>query len=134
MITYREISSAFLGEIKEIYSQAGWTAYLNDSEKLKRAFDRSLFLLGAFDGPVLAGFVRCIGDGEHVLLVQDLIVREEYRRQGIGHALFRTVWDKWCSVRMFQANTDASDPTANRFYRSFGMKKLEEGGMTGYYR
>ena len=75
MITYREISSAFLGEIKEIYSQAGWTAYLNDSEKLKRAFDRSLFLLGAFDGPVLAGFVRCVGDGEHVLLVQDLIVR-----------------------------------------------------------
>ena len=113
MITYREISSAFLGEIKEIYSQAGWTAYLNDSEKLKRAFDRSLFLLGAFDGPVLVGFVRC---------------------QGIGHALFRTVWDKWCSVRMFQVNTDASDPTANRFYRSFGMKKLEEGGMTGYYR
>ena len=47
MITYREISSAFLGEIKEIYSQAGWTAYLNDSEKLKRAFDRSLFLAGA---------------------------------------------------------------------------------------
>ena len=70
MITYREISSAFLEEVKEIYSQAGWTAYLNDSEKLKRAFDRSLFLLGAFDGPVLVGFVRCVGDGEHVLLVQ----------------------------------------------------------------
>lgn len=92
------------------------------------------FFLALLTGRCWWDLSCCVGDGEHVLLVQDLIVREEYRRQGIGHALFRTVWDKWCSVRMFQANTDASDPTANRFYRSFGMKKLEEGGMTGYYR
>ena len=134
MTEYREFASDRLGEVREIYAQAGWTAYLSVKDGLKRAFDRSLYLLGAFDVEKLVGFIRCVGDGEHVLLIQDLIVREEYRRQGVGSALFRAVWDKWPGVRMFQVNTDLQDPGPNRFYRSFGMKPLEEGGMVGYFR
>ena len=134
MITYKEFGAELLEEVKAIYASESWTAYLKDDEKLKRAFDNSLYILGAFDGDRLVGFVRCVGDGEHILLVQDLIVHPKYQRQKIGTTLFRMVWDKYADVRMFQVNTDMEDERDNRFYQSFGMKKLEEGSMVSYYR
>lgn len=134
MITYKEFGAELLEEVKAIYASESWTAYLKDDEKLKRAFDNSLYILGAFGGDRLVGFVRCVGDGEHILLVQDLIVHPKYQRQKIGTTLFRMVWDKYADVRMFQVNTDMEDERDNRFYQSFGMKKLEEGSMVSYYR
>ena len=44
------------------------------------------------------------------------------------------MWDKYIDVRMFQVNTDLEDEVDNHFYKSFGMKPLEEGHMISYYR
>ena len=134
MIVYKEFDSSLINRVKEIYELEGWRAYLNSDEKLVRAFDNSLYLLGAFDGEKLVGFVRCVGDGEHILLVQDLIVDKEYQRQGIGTTLFKMIWDKYKDVRMFQVNTDLEDEVDNHFYKSMGMKPLEEGHMISYFR
>lgn len=134
MITYKEFNAERLDEVKEIYASESWSAYLKDDEKLMRAFENSLYTLGAFDGEKLVGFVRCVGDGEHILIVQDLIVHPEYQRKRIGTTLFKTVWDRYADVRMFQVNTDMEDERDNHFYQSFGMKKLEEGHMVSYFR
>ena len=134
MIVYKEFDSSLITRVKEIYELEGWRAYLNNDEKLIRAFDNSLYLLGAFDGEELVGFVRCVGDGEHILLVQDLIVDKAYQKQGIGTTLFKMVWDKYKDVRMFQVNTNLEDEVDNRFYKSMGMKPLEEGHMISYFR
>jgi len=134
MITYKEFNASLLGDVKEIYRSVYWQTYLQDDDKLKRAFENSLNLLGAFDGEVLVGFVRCVGDGEHIVLVQDLAVRPEYQKRRIGTTLFQMVWDKYKDVRMFQVVTDLEDEVDNHFYQSFGMKKLEEGHMVSYFR
>ena len=134
MITYKEFNASLLEDVKEIYRSVYWQTYLQDDEKLKRAFDNSLNLLGAFDGEVLVGFARCVGDGEHIVLVQDLAVRPEYQKRRIGTTLFQMVWDKYKDVRMFQVVTDLEDEVDNHFYQSFGMKKLEEGHMVSYFR
>ena len=134
MIQYKVFDSTLIERVKEIYALEGWTAYLNSDEKLMRAFDNSLYLLGAFDDEKLVGFVRCVGDGEHILLVQDLIVDKAYQRQRIGTTLFKTIWDKYKDVRMFQVNTDLEDEVDNHFYKSMGMKPLVEGHMISYYR
>ena len=134
MITYKEFDAFLLEEVKEIYRSVYWQTYLQDDEKLKRAFENSLNLLGAFDGEVLVGFVRCVGDGEHIVLVQDLAVRPEYQKRRIGTTLFQMVWDKYKDVRMFQVVTDLEDEVDNHFYQSFGMNKLEEGHMVSYFR
>lgn len=81
----------------------------------------------------MIGFVRCVGDGEHILLVQDLIVAKAYQGQGIGK-LFQAAWDTFKDVRMFQVNTDLEDVIDNHFYQSFGMRTLEEGHMVSYFR
>ena len=134
MITYKEFDTSLLEDVKEIYRSVYWQTYLQDDEKLKRAFENSLHLLGAFDGEVLVGFARCVGDGEHIVLVQDLVVRPEYQKRKIGTTLFQMVWDKYKDVRMFQVVTDLEDEVDNHFYQSFGMKKLEEGHMVSYFR
>ena len=134
MILYTEFDNTLIERVKEIYALEGWTAYLNSDEKLMRAFENSLYILGAFDDEKLIGFVRCVGDGEHILLVQDLIVDKAYQKQGIGTTLFKSVWDKYKHVRMFQVNTDLEDEVDNRFYKSMGMKPLAEGHMISYFR
>lgn len=134
MIVYKEFDNTLMERVKEIYALEGWTAYLNSDEKLMRAFDNSLYVLGAFDDDKLVGFVRCVGDGEHILLVQDLIVDKVFQKQGIGTVLFKTIWDRYKDVRMFQVNTDLEDEVDNHFYKSMGMKPLVEGHMISYFR
>ena len=134
MIGYKEFSVEKIEEVKEIYASEGWSAYLKDDGKLIKAFENSMFILGAFDGENLIGFIRCLGDGEHFVIVQDLIVHKEYQRQGIGSTLFQTAEKKYESVRMFHVITDLTDERNHAFYKKMGMKTLEEGNMISYFR
>lgn len=134
MISYKEFTSEMIESIKEIYKKESWNAYLKDDEKLMRAFDNSLYTLGAFDDYKLIGFIRCVGDGEHILVVQDLIVDPEYQQHGIGTYLFKTIMQKYSKVRMFMVVTDIEDIVDNKFYKSFNLKKLEDMNMIGYIR
>ena len=134
MITYREFCADHMAEVLKIYESAGWTAYLKDDEKLTRAFKNSLYILGAFDGENLIGFVRCVGDGEHIVYVQDLIVDVEHKRQGIGQALLAKSMEKYADVRMFTLLTDVSDEVSNAFYRANKMLPYGECSLIGYVR
>ncbi len=134
MIEYKEFSLEEFDRIKEIYAKEGWMAYLHNDDALKRAYENSLYCLGAYSGDELVGFIRCVGDGEHIVIVQDLIVSPKYQRQKIGTTLFKMVWDKYAHVRMLQVNTDIEDERDNKFYQSFGMKPIKEGNMISYFR
>ena len=134
MISYKEFGTEEIDRVKQIYEGEGWTAYLKDDEALKRAFMNSIYCLGAYSGDELIGFIRCVGDGEHIILVQDLIVVPEFQRQRIGSSLFKATWEKFSKVRMFQVNTDIGDERDNLFYMSFGMKPIIEGNMISYFR
>ena len=115
MITYKEFDSSMIESVKNIYKKESWNAYLNDDEKLIRAFDNSLYTMGAFDDFRLIGFIRCVGDGEHILMVQDLIIDPEYQKRGIGTYLFNSIMQKYSTVRMFIVLTDIEDVVDNKF-------------------
>ncbi len=124
----------YFDDIKRIYKSANWLAYLKDDEKLKNAFKNSIYLLGAFEQNKLIGFIRCLGDGEHIIIVQDLIVDSDYYRQGIGTKLFKSVSEKYKDVRFFCLFTDIHDIRDNEFYKSVGMIKIEEKDIIAYIR
>ena len=115
----------YFEDIKRIFKSANWSAYLKDDEKLKRSFENSLYLLGAFENDKLIAFIRCVGDGEHILLIQDLIVDADYYRQGIGTKLFKAVSEKY---------KDIHDVRDNEFYKSVEMVKIEEKDTISYIR
>ncbi len=134
MIKYREFCVDYIDEVIKIYEKAGWLAYLGDKEKLIRTFNNSIYLLGAFEENNLVGFIRCVGDGEHIVYVQDLIVDVEYKRRGIGRELMNKVMNKFVNVRMFTLITDSADEISNSFYNAIGLKKYDDNGLSGYFR
>lgn len=134
MIEYKKFDISYIEQVEKIYQKQGWVAYLQDGDKLKRSFQNSLYLLGAFDKEVLVGFARCVGDGEHILMVQDLIVDKDYQKQEIGTNLFKKILSKYEEVRTFIVITDLEDEVDNKFYQSFGLKSLKSVNMIGYIR
>lgn len=125
--TYRE------EEILPLYASVGWTAYTDAPDALRRGFAGSLLTLAAYEGKTLAGLVRAVGDGETVVLVQDLLVFPQYQRRGIGTALMRAVMERFAGVRQLQLVTDDTEKTL-AFYRSLGLRELSDFGGRGFMR
>ena len=135
MIEYMEIRSEFTDDVYKLYEENQWNAYLDDKEKIARALDHSLCMIGAFENEQLVGFVRCVGDGEYIVYIQDLIVKPSHFGRGIGRELMNRISEKYPVVRQFVLITDATDEAANNFYRSIGLVNEFKGfPVTHYFR
>ena len=77
--------------------------------------------------------LRAVGDGCTVVLVQDLLVRPDHQRRGIGTALMQAALERFRSVRQVQLLTDDTEKTKG-FYRSLGLLTLPELGCCGFMR
>lgn len=133
-VVFKEFNKDLIDEVKAIYKNEGWTAYLGDDDKLKTAFDRSLFILGAFSHGKLLAYIRCLGDGEHLVLIQDLIVDIPYRRMKLGKELYDRVCEKYKGARTIILITDLMDEVSNSFYKSLGMDEIKDRNMVTYIR
>ena len=125
--TYRE------EEILPLYASVGWTAYTDAPDALRRGFERSLLTLAAYEGKTLVGLARAVGDGETIVLMQDLLVFPQYQRRGVGTALMRAMMERFANVRQFQLLTDDTEKTL-AFYRSLGLHELSAFGCRGFMR
>ena len=125
--TYRE------EEILLLYTSVGWTAYTDAPDVLHRGFERSLLTFAAYEGETLVGLARAVGDGETIVLMQDLLVFPQYQRRGIGTALMRAMMERFANVRQFQLLTDNTEKTL-AFYRSLGLYDLSSLGCQGFMR
>ncbi len=97
-----------------------------------RGFAGSLLTLAARENGTLVGLLRAVGDGCTVVLVQDLLVRPDHQRRGIGTALMQAALERFRSVRQVQLLTDDTEKTKG-FYRSLGLT-LPELGCCGFMR
>lgn len=88
---------------------------------------------GRRENGTLVGLLRAVGDGCTVVLVQDLLVRPDHQRRGIGTALMQAALERFRSVRQVQLLTDDTEKT-KRFYRSLGLLTLPELGCCGFMR
>ncbi|MBR5379158.1 MAG: GNAT family N-acetyltransferase [Clostridia bacterium] len=129
----REYTAYRESEIMNLYRDAGWTAYTNDPESLRRGFEASLVTYAAYVGEELAGILRAVGDGSTVVFIQDILVLSRYRRKGIGTALVRAVLERFPNVRQIQLTADDT-PGARAFYASLGFRELSRIGCTGFIR
>lgn len=120
--------------IISLYQSVGWSSYLTNQALLAPSFENSLLLLGAFVKDELVGFIRCVGDGHHIVLIQDLLVHPNFQKQGFGRQLLQEVFATYSHVRMLQLNTDLNDQAANSFYQSMGMVPIADGQMISYFK
>lgn len=127
---YTEYNEA---EILELYKSVGWSAYTDDPAALRNGFANSLLTLAAYEEGALLGLIRVVGDGHTVIFVQDLLVRPQFQRSGIGSALLRTVLDRYADVRQIELVTDDT-PGTIAFYWALGFQELTEIGCRGFMK
>ena len=76
-------------ELLTLYDAVGWTSYTTDPDALEAAVDGSTRVVTArYDGDLL-GLARVLSDGASVAYLQDVLVRPELQREGVGRALGR---------------------------------------------
>ncbi len=112
-------------EVLDLYRSVGWSAYYNQPEMLRRGFEGSLCVFAAYDGGSLVGLLRAVGDGQTIVFLQDILVRPDHQRQGIGRDLIARLFQKYQHVRQLHLLTDDLPRTVG-FYRAVGFTPAEE--------
>ena len=120
-------------QILSLYGSVGWIAYTEHPETLRAGFENSLLVLAAYEGETLIGLLRAVGDGQTVVLLQDILVLPAYQRRGVGTALVREALQRFKAVRQVHLVTDDRPETA-AFYASLGFRPLQSLGCKGYMR
>jgi ribosomal protein S18 acetylase RimI-like enzyme len=113
-------------ELMDLYASVGWTSYTRGPEALERAVKQSSFVVCArSDSGDLLGLARTVSDDVSICYVQDLLVRPEAHRQGVGRALMEAVLNRYAHVMQQVLITD--DGAAQQaFYRSLGFHNTRD--------
>ncbi len=69
----------------DLIETAGWER--RDRESMLQALGRSLAVIAVYEDSRLVGAARLIGDGIYNLVLYDMVVHPDFRRQGVGTAL-----------------------------------------------
>ena len=132
-IEYKENSTFTLKQLVELYENVGWISYSNKPSELKEAIKNSLFNIGAFDGEELVGLIRVVGDNISIIYIQDILVKENYQRLGIGTNLLQLVLNRYNNVRQIILMTDNTEKT-KLFYKRNGMVPFEKFNGVGFIK
>lgn len=120
-------------EIRQLYTEVGWTAYTENMQALEQGYKNSLLVLAAYENNELLGIIRTVGDGFTIIFVQDILVFPRVQRKGIGTALLKAVLDRYPHVRQIELTTD-NTPKTVAFYKSLGFSEFSEIGCCGFMR
>ena len=129
MFDYKQDIPAMV-DLLALYSSVGWTNYTNNPAMLEEAVKASLWQLAVYDEKELIAYIRIVGDGHSVLLVQDLLVRPDHQRQGIGKKLLEEALATFPNVYQRLLVTERSEKNLV-FYQSLGFVELSEQVCTG---
>ena len=129
MLSYKKEIPA-MTDLLALYGSVGWTNYTNNPAMLEEAVKASLWQLAVYDEKELVAYIRLVGDGHSVLLVQDLLVRPDHQRQGIGRKLLEEALANFPNVYQRLLVTERSEKNL-AFYQSLGFVGLSEQACTG---
>jgi len=118
-------------KIIKLYDSVGWVNYTANPEMLRNAYENSLYILGAYDNDELIGIIRVVGDGYSIIYIQDIIVRPDFQRMGIGSKLLKEVLSAYSHVYQRMLLTERDEKTM-KFYESVGFKADYDLGCVGF--
>lgn len=130
-IVIKEYTEYKADEILNVYQSVGWINYTNQPDMLKKAYESSLKILGAYDGEKLVGIIRVVGDGCSIIYIQDILIRSEYQRKGIGNQLIREILKEYSNVYQKVLLTD-NQPDTIAFYKSVGFTMDSDIGVVAF--
>lgn len=84
-------------KLRRLYAEIGWCGPSMpewQNEKFEIALHNSAWAFTVWDKDELIGFVRVVSDKVMVASIQDLMVKENYRKQGLGKKLVEKCLEK----------------------------------------
>ena len=112
-------------DLLDLYESVGWSAYTGDPEGLVRAIEGSTYVVTARHEGALIGLARVLSDDVSILYLQDILVRPEWQRRGVGRALLLRCLERYGHVRTKALLTDDED-RQHRFYRAMGFTDVAD--------
>ena len=129
MLEYKQVIPE-MTDLVALYSSVSWTNYTNNPTMLEEAIKASLWQLAIYDKEELVAYIRLVGYGHSIIFVQDLLVRPDYQRQGIGKKLLEEALATFPNVYQRLLVTERSEKNL-AFYQSLGFVELSEQACTG---
>lgn len=122
-IVYKEYVFKEINELLDLYRNVGWSNYYENPIMLENAIKNSLYLEAAYFNDELIGLIRVVGDGNSIIYIQDILVKQQYQRKGIGKRLIVDVITKYKNVYQKVLLTDNTEKT-KLFYESIGFQEV----------
>ncbi len=132
-IEYKETKSIDKEKLFKLYNENGWGAYTRDMDSLLRAVENSFYVRTAWDGDELVGLIRIVGDGESIMYIQDILILNEFHRNGIGTELMKYVLEKFMYIRQKTLLTGTSEKQ-KKFYESLGFNDTNDSECVAFIR
>jgi GNAT superfamily N-acetyltransferase len=114
-------------DVLALYDAVGWTAYTRHPDTLRAALHGSSFVVAARRANELIGLARAISDDASIAYVQDVLVRPDAQRGGVGRALLGAVRERYAHVRQLVLLTD-DEPAQRSFYEALGFTEIRDVG------
>lgn len=132
-IKYKEIKSIDKEKLFRLYNDNGWGAYTRDMDSLKRAVENSFYVRSVWIEDELIGLIRIVSDGESIMYIQDILILNEFHRNGIGTELMKYVLDKFMYIRQKTLLTGTTEKQ-KLFYESLGFKDTNDSECVAFIR
>ena len=112
-------------EVADLYDSVGWAAYTTDLSRLMAGLRGSHRVVTARRGGQLIGLARSISDGATIVYVQDILVRPDHQRGGVGRRLTTELLSDYEDVRQQVLIADDED-RQRLFYESLGFTEVHD--------
>ena len=128
VVEYDAITSAPVEEIVELYKAAGWWQESPEARAVIPAMIRGslCFMVARSISGRIIGMARVISDGHSDAYIQDVVVLNGYRGQGIGRELVRRL-TQFCVDRKITWIGLVAEPGTQGLYEELGY-----GPLVGY--
>ncbi|MFD1031547.1 GNAT family N-acetyltransferase [Metaplanococcus flavidus] len=129
--TFKEDKQIDKEALKSLYEDVEWFAYTRDLDGLADALVQSLYVLSVWDNEELIGLVRVVGDGLTIIYIQDILVLNSRRNQGLASEMMHRVLEKYNDVRQKVLLTEeAAD--VRHFYEKNGFQSCDKGSLVAF--
>ncbi|MDJ0496541.1 MAG: GNAT family N-acetyltransferase [Acidimicrobiia bacterium] len=121
----RTVESVATADLVELYESVEWGAYTQDPAALATAVSNSTYVVEARAGNELIGLARGLSDDSSIFYLQDILVRPDWQRRGVGRALLDRCLERFQHVRTKVLLTD-DQPAQHNFYRASGFRDTRD--------
>lgn len=105
-------------DVLRLYQQTDW-AKQRDPLHIQQMLDNSQLTLGVWDEEQLVGFARVVTDDLYRAWIEDIVVDETYRNQGIGSTIVKKLLKRLEHIEIVMLDCV---PTLTSFYEKHQFK------------